>query len=119
MAIPPGRSIKPGRGHGRRALSTPLSFYRLRAEVAVEMVPARTSHHRILDALGPLDVVSAYHAASGEKQGEESMPTHFRHDGDCHIDHVFVPAAWQLDSAVVLGRKGSADHAPMIVKALA
>jgi endonuclease/exonuclease/phosphatase family protein len=78
--------------------------------------PAGKSHYRILDALGRLGLVSAYHLATGEAQGEESMPTHFHHSGDCHIDHIFIPATWELSSAVVLERQGTADHAPMIVK---
>ncbi|NNF80092.1 MAG: hypothetical protein HKN05_18885 [Rhizobiales bacterium] len=50
----------------------------------------------ILEKLG---LVSAYHAYTGETNGEETLPTHYwrdrKKDGPTyHIDYIFMPENW-------------------------
>jgi len=78
----------------------------------------------ILESYG---LVSAYHARTGERQGEETMPTLYwrdrRKDGPTyHIDYVFLPRAW-LDRICGFGvgsfeewcGSGLSDHVPVMV----
>ena len=87
----------------------------------------RINHAAAVTALERLGLVSAYHALTGEAQGEESVPTHYwrdrRKDGPrYHIDYVFIPRDW-------LGRvrdfrvggfedwcgNGLSDHVPLVI----
>ena len=81
----------------------------------------------ILDGYG---LASAYHAQTGEAQGEESAPTFYlfgKKDRPHHIDYIFVPRAWterafdlqvgRYDDWVAPGTgmngKSLSDHVPL------
>lgn len=78
----------------------------------------------ILESYG---LVSAYHARTGERQGEETMPTLYwrdrRKDGPTyHIDYVFLPRAWldrirgfDVGSFEEWCGSGLSDHVPVVV----
>jgi exodeoxyribonuclease III len=77
----------------------------------------------ILESYG---LVSAYHARTGEQQGEETMPTLYwrdrRKDGPTyHIDYVFLPRAWldrirgfDVGSFEEWCGSGLSDHVPVV-----
>jgi endonuclease/exonuclease/phosphatase family protein len=60
------------------------------------------NHSHTVSLLERYGLVSAYHHARGEAQGEETEPTHYwrdrKKDGPTyHIDYVFLPRAWAAD----------------------
>lgn len=59
----------------------------------------RINHMAKVAILEKLGLVSAYHTCTGEKNGEETEPTHYwrdrKKDGPTyHIDYIFMPRAW-------------------------
>lgn len=87
----------------------------------------RVNHAGAVAALERHGLVSAYHAVSGEAQGEETRPTLYwrdrREDGPrYHIDYVFVPKRW-CDRITHLSvgafqnwcGSGLSDHVPVVV----
>lgn len=87
----------------------------------------RINHMAKVRILDDLDIVSAYHALSGEAQGEETVPTLYwrdrRGDGPTyHIDFCFLPRAWverithfEIGTFSEWCGNGLSDHAPLIV----
>lgn len=85
------------------------------------------NHHYVVDKLADHGLVSAYHAISGEAQGEESMPTHYwrdrKEDGPTyHLDYVFAPSPWvdharemEVGSFEDWCGSGLSDHVPVVV----
>lgn len=79
------------------------------------------NHTEVVRLLAGHGLAGAYHTHHEEKQGAETRPTYYfyRHqDKPFHIDYVFVPKAWQLESVEV----GSfrewghlSDHVPVVV----
>ena len=86
--------------------------------------PALTrGHSRIVDALGALGLVSAYHAFHKVDHGHEPHAT-YRHQFNAsqpwHLDFCFVPTAWANHITavdVISGDKWdmSSDHRPVVV----
>lgn len=59
----------------------------------------RINHMAKVAIMEKLGLVSAYHACTGEKNGEETEPTHYwrdrKKDGPTyHIDYIFMPETW-------------------------
>ena len=87
----------------------------------------RINHRNVLRALEGLDLVSAYHAAMNEDQGQETIPTHYwrdrREDGPTyHIDYIFLPREWlghmtlfDLGSFADWCGNGLSDHVPLTI----
>jgi len=87
----------------------------------------RNNHMTKVRLLDRLDLVSAYHATTGEVEGSESTPTHYwrdrRKDGPTyHIDYVFLPRNWlsrirefSVGSFEDWCGNGLSDHVPLIV----
>lgn len=85
------------------------------------------NHRHIVDVLADRGLVSAYHAISGEAQGEETMPTHYwrdrKKDGPTyHLDYVFAPTSWvEKAREMEVGNfedwcgSGLSDHVPILV----
>ena len=93
--------------------------------------PGRASNHRhAVEVLEGYGLVSAYHAKTGELQGQESTGTYYRwrrKEEGHHIDHIFIPHAWSergfrlevgsYDEWVrkTSGEASRSDHAPLVV----
>lgn len=93
--------------------------------------PGRASNHRrAVEILKGCGLVSAYHAKTGELQGQESARTYYRwrrEEEGHHIDHIFIPHAWsewgfrlEIGSFHDWVRKSPAkasrsDHAPLVL----
>lgn len=90
--------------------------------------PGWASNHRdTVEALDSYGLVSAYHAATGDRQGKENAPTIYwrdrKKDGPTyHIDYIFIPRTWTerefglrvgLFEAWVGG--GLSDHVPLVL----
>ena len=123
---------KPDPGPLRRA----LEFYR-RFLTGVDAVVAgdfnnnvtfdapgwASNHSNARDTLDGYQLVSAYHAKTGENYGAESKPTHYHHwdrHKPFHIDFIYMPHSWtQQDFSVEVGSfddwSGArvSDHAPL------
>lgn len=87
--------------------------------------PDDRSHSALVDRLGALGLVSAYHWHFREAQGRERQPTFYlyRHPGrPYHIDFCFLPRAWtaalrSVTVGVHADWAGSSDHMPLVVEA--
>ena len=86
--------------------------------------PALTrGHSRIVDALGALGLVSAYHAFHKVDHGHEPHATYrhqFKASQPWHLDFCFVPTAWASHISKVEVISGDnwderSDHRPMLV----
>ncbi|MGI9406413.1 MAG: hypothetical protein ACR2O4_08585 [Hyphomicrobiaceae bacterium] len=87
----------------------------------------RINHMTKVRVLREMGLVSAYHAVTGEAQGEETVPTHYwrdrRKDGPTyHIDFVFIPERWvpritdfSVGSYEDWCGNGLSDHVPIVV----
>jgi endonuclease/exonuclease/phosphatase family metal-dependent hydrolase len=84
----------------------------------------RTDHRELERQLQQeFGLVSAYHAATGERPGEESRPTHFwrwREAAPFHLDYCYLPEQWLPGLASVeIGSYAAwadaSDHRPVIV----
>lgn len=81
----------------------------------------RRNHTAVVNRLGEIGLVSAYHHISGEKQGNESLNTyylHFNRKKGYHIDHCFVSSA-KLERFSVLEANdwlSYSDHIPIVVE---
>jgi exodeoxyribonuclease-3 len=82
------------------------------------------SHSRLVKTLDEdFDLVSAYHHYHGEPQGHEKEKTFFMYtheDKPYHIDHCFVPKAWEINDVRIGSHAdwcgaGMSDHCPLIV----
>jgi endonuclease/exonuclease/phosphatase family metal-dependent hydrolase len=80
------------------------------------------SHTDLVNRLGDLGLVSAYHSHFVEKHGQERQFTfYFRKEEKrpFHIDYCFLPKAWKVTD-VTLGSytdwKAESDHTPLVVK---
>ena len=85
------------------------------------------NHMTKVRILEEMDRVSAYHAWTGERQGEESIPTHYwrdrRKDGPTyHIDYIFAPRHWLPHvTEFIVGTfedwcgNGLSDHVPLVM----
>jgi len=85
------------------------------------------NHQDTVDRLGDHGLVSAYHAATGEAQGEETVPTHYwrdrKKDGPTyHIDYIFMPERWvdgtyqmRVEAFEPWTGKGLSDHVPLVL----
>ena len=84
------------------------------------------NHMATVEILSRLGLVSAYHRATGEAHGQETIPTLYWRDRTragptYHIDYIFVPEPWlEAMNDVVIGDfddwcgKGLSDHAPIV-----
>jgi len=85
--------------------------------------PAERSHSALVQYLGEMGLVSAYHTRYAEEQGRETRPTFFlyRHQQrPYHIDYCFVPAGWlgRIRDVTVGGHgawAAKSDHMPLTV----
>ena len=87
----------------------------------------RINHMTMVEKLRELGLRSAYHEITGERQGEETVPTHYwrdrRKDGPTyHIDYVFLPEGWfAAVKNFTVGTfeewcgSGLSDHVPLVV----
>lgn len=81
------------------------------------------NHTTLINALSGLGMISAYHFATGEKQGKERRGTHYRArkiDRPGHIDYIYFPTRWiRRFKRVEIGdpKKWLAfsDHCPLVV----
>lgn len=88
----------------------------------------RINHMAKVKILDDLNIVSAYHAVTGEAQGAETVPTLYwrdrREDGPTyHIDFCFLPRAWvgrivhfEIGTFADWCGNGLSDHVPLIVE---
>ena len=90
--------------------------------------PGWASNHRdTVDALDRYGLVSAYHAATGEAQGQEKAPTIYwrdrKEDGPVyHIDYIFIPRSWagrgfglRVEPFGTWVGAGLSDHVPLVL----
>jgi exonuclease III len=80
------------------------------------------NHSEVVKLLGNHGLLSSYHSYFGENQGAETRPTYYYHhhrEEPFHIDYVFAPKAWRVESVQV----GSfeewhtlSDHVPVTVE---
>jgi len=87
----------------------------------------RINHMHKIRVLEQMGLVSAYHVVRNERQGEETVPTHYwrdrREDGPTyHIDYMCLPDGWisrivQFDVGGFAEWCGSglSDHVPLVV----
>jgi exodeoxyribonuclease-3 len=87
----------------------------------------RINHMTKVRILNDLDIVSAYHAVTGEEHGKETMPTLYwrdrREDGPTyHIDFGFIPRLWvprisrfEIGTFADWCGNGLSDHVPIIL----
>ncbi|MEM9360852.1 MAG: hypothetical protein AAGB04_32175 [Pseudomonadota bacterium] len=87
----------------------------------------RINHMAKVGILADLDIVSVYHSLTGERDGEETVPTLYwrdrTEDGPTyHIDFAFVPRAWlphithfEIGSFADWCGNGLSDHVPLIL----
>ena len=86
-----------------------------------------SNHRDTVDALDGCGLVSAYHAATGQPQGEEGTATIYwrdrRKDGPTyHIDYIFIPRTWaarpfdlRVESFENWVGEGLSDHVPLVL----
>jgi len=86
------------------------------------------NHQDAVDILAGYELVSAYHAATGEAQGSETTPTHYwrdrKKDGPTyHIDYIFMPEAWaragyafHIEPFEPWTGAGLSDHVPLVLE---
>jgi len=87
----------------------------------------RINHLNAVAELEKIGLISAYHAARGEQQGNELLPTIYWRDRKkngptYHIDYVFIPSQWlpQVRELTVGTYEewcgaGLSDHVPILV----
>ena len=87
----------------------------------------RINHMAKVSILEGLDIVSVYHSLTGERDGEETVPTLYwrdrTEDGPTyHIDFAFVPREWlphithfEIGSFADWCGNGLSDHVPLIL----
>ena len=88
-----------------------------------------SNHKRAVEVLESYGLVSAYHAETGELQGQESARTYYRwrrEEEGHHIDHIFIPHAWSERSfrleigsfhdwvRATPAEASRSDHAPLV-----
>lgn len=78
------------------------------------------SHSIVVDMLEKDGLQSAYHTCTGEKQGEESIPTYYMYrklEKGYHIDHCFVrPDRIQSYQILDTSWLESSDHIPIVLE---
>jgi hypothetical protein len=85
--------------------------------------PKELNHSALVQLLGSLGLVSAYHGFFEEAHGEETRPTYYfrwSETAPFHIDYCYVPAAWspyisRVDVGGYAEWKTYSDHRPLIV----
>lgn len=94
------------------------------SSVAWDTGHGRSDHHEFETQLHQeFGLVSAYHAATGERPGQESRPTHFwrwQQASPFHLDYCYLPEAWIPGlRAVTIGDyeewAEASDHRPVII----
>ena len=80
------------------------------------------SHSELVEKLGRLGLVSAYHTLRGEIQGQEVTPTQFMYRNlarSYHLDYAFVSPAISRSCELLVGEPGEwlhkSDHMPLIL----
>ena len=80
------------------------------------------SHSCLVARLETLGLTSAYHAMTGESQGEETQPTQFmyRHrDKAFHLDYTFATVSLLSSASLTVGDPGQwlslSDHMPLVL----
>ncbi len=80
------------------------------------------SHSELVEKLGRLGLVSAYHTLRGEIQGQEVTPTQFMYrnlEKSYHLDYAFVSQAISRSCELLIGEPGEwihkSDHMPLIL----
>lgn len=96
----------------------------LNSSVAWDTRHGRTDHHELERRLHEeFGLVSAYHAATGERPGAESRPTHFwrwQESAPFHLDYCYLPERWLPGlTGVTVGSyeewADASDHRPVSV----
>jgi len=96
----------------------------LNSSVAWDDRHGRTDHLRLEAQLhDEFGLVSAYHAATGERPGQESRPTHFwrwQAGSPFHLDYCYLPKEWLpgLETVTVGSYEDwadASDHRPVCV----
>jgi hypothetical protein len=84
----------------------------------------KNNHANAVSRLEELGSVSAYHAAKGVAQGEDTDTTHYHTkslEKRYHIDYCFVPKAWAINDCTV-GSSSDwlklSDHMPVAVEVI-
>ena len=79
------------------------------------------NHSEVVRLFEDHGLMSAYHIHNKEQHGAETRPTHYFHhreDKPFHIDYVFVPRSWRLNSVEVGSFRdwgNLSDHVPLVV----
>ena len=85
--------------------------------------PGARDHGALVNILGDLGIVSAYHAFHAEEQGSESRPTFYfrwQRKPTYHIDYCFIPRSWlssvqAVEVGTYAGWAKASDHRPVAV----
>ena len=78
------------------------------------------SHSAVVKLLSERNMISTYHTFFSEEQGKETRPTYYfwhRKERFFHIDYIFVPRTWGVQSFTVgtySGWRPASDHAPSV-----
>lgn len=80
------------------------------------------SHSQLVEKLGRLGLVSAYHTLRGETQGQEVTPTQFMYRNlakSYHLDYAFISRSLSRSCELLIGEPGEwlhkSDHMPLIL----
>ena len=80
------------------------------------------SHSRLVEKFARLEMVSAYHALTGDEQGMERAPTQYMYRQQAkpfHLDFAFVSCRLVRDARLEIGDPGEwlglSDHMPLIL----
>ena len=72
------------------------------------------------------DIVSLYHAQTGEEQGKEKQPTFYMHrksEKPYHIDYAFISRSMMKGSMIKIGSPSEwlefSEHMPLVVELMA
>jgi exodeoxyribonuclease III len=81
------------------------------------------NHSSMVEKLGELGMVSAYHSHDGTEHGSEETPTfhlYRRAERPFHLDYVFLPVGWRDGMKVEIGSHkvwaSRSDHCPITVE---
>ena len=80
------------------------------------------NHSDVVRELQALEIVSLYHAQTGEEQGKEKQPTFYMHrksEKPYHIDYAFITRSMMSGSMIKIGSPSEwlelSDHMPLVV----
>lgn len=81
------------------------------------------NHSDVVRELEALEIVSLYHAQTGEEQGKEKQPTFYMHrnsEKPYHIDYAFISRSIMNGSMIKIGSPSEwlelSDHMPLVIE---